>query len=70
MTTPSRVLDTRKPITSRSGVNKASKALDTLTTARAILDQSDDSLTAFMLQPAIDQLSRQISTYYRQEAQR
>lgn len=64
MTTTSRVRDTRKPITSRSGVNQAHKTLDTLATAAAILRASGDDTASDALTPAIARLGREIRSYY------
>lgn len=62
--TASRVLDTRKPITSRSGVSKAQKARETLATAQAILEASGHSTAAWQLRAPIEELTREIAVYY------
>ena len=67
MITASRVVNTAQPITSRTGVNRATKARETLATAQAILRASTagPNLTADAIQPSIDQLSGHIADYYR-----
>jgi hypothetical protein len=67
MITRSRVVNTAKPITSRTGVDRAMKARETLATAQAILRASTDgpNYAADAIQPNIDQLSAQIADYYR-----
>lgn len=62
--TASHVADVGKPITSRSGVNRASKTRQTLATAQAILTASGEHVAAAAMQPAINTLSAQIRTYY------
>jgi hypothetical protein len=63
--TASRVSNTQKPITSRTGLNRATKARETLATAQAILLRSEGHHVADAIQPYIDQLSHQIANYYR-----
>lgn len=64
--TMSRVVDTRKKITSHSGLSRASKARDTLETAQQILLKSGSSADALnALQVYINELSTMIHDYYR-----
>lgn len=67
MITASRVVNTAQPITSRTGVNRATKARETLATAQAILRASTagPNLAADAIQPSIDQLTSHIADYYR-----
>lgn len=62
----SRVLDVRKPITSRTGAERAHKARDTLLTAQAIVVASGDLYAAAQIEPRIRELNHQISLYYQQ----
>lgn len=62
--TTSRVIDIRKPITSRTGVDRATKARDTLATAQAILLASGQDLLADALTSQIERLNREIVVYY------
>lgn len=63
--TASHVADVGKAITSRSGVNRASKTRTTLATAQAILVASGEEYAARAMQTAIDTLSARIRDYYR-----
>lgn len=62
--TASHVADVGRPITSRSGVNRASKTRTTLATAQAILKASGEHAASAM-EPAIRTLSERITAYYR-----
>lgn len=62
--TASRVTDTRKPITSRTGADRATKARETLATAQAILIESGQDILADALTPQIERLHREIAVYY------
>lgn len=65
--TNSRVRDTRKPIRSRSALFQASKTLDTLQTAQAILRVSDSPQYVLdALQRDINQLTHEIRAYYQE----
>lgn len=67
--TASHVADVGRPITSRSGVNRASKTRQTLATARAILIASGEFEGAKALDRPIDTLSARIRAYYSQNGQ-
>ncbi|AYD82081.1 hypothetical protein I5G60_gp89 [Mycobacterium phage Saguaro] len=68
--TASRVIDTRKQVTSRTGADRAARTLDTLETARAILRESGHHLAADELHAPIAELRREIAVYYRQQSRR
>lgn len=62
--TNSRVADARKPITSRSGANRAIKARETLATAQAILEASGHSTAAWQLRAPLREITEQLHAYY------
>lgn len=62
--TASHVADVAKPITSRSGVNRASKTRTTLATAQAILTASGEHDAARALNGPIRTLTERIRAYY------
>jgi len=64
MTIKSRVINTRTPITSRSGCARATKARETLETAREILRLSGRHAAADAITPVIAELSSAIAGYY------
>ena len=66
----SRVTDTSKTITSRSGVNRAEKTRETLATAAAILrmstsDKIANEVAATQIDRQIDAINVEIIRYYR-----
>ncbi|ACU41239.1 hypothetical protein SEA_BANJO_91 [Mycobacterium phage Banjo] len=65
----SRVINVNQTITSPTGVAKASKARETLATAREILYASGNMRAADAITPALHDLTRQIADYYRRRAE-
>lgn len=63
--TASHVLNAEKPITSRTGVNRAAKARVTLATAQAIFVANGQTGGAQACQVVIDKLNDRITEYYR-----
>lgn len=68
--TASRVVDTRKPITSRTGASRAQKARQTLYTAMTILRTSGSDYAADLVTRDIVALNQQLKAYYEAERDR
>lgn len=61
----SHVIDASKPITSRTGVDRATKATMTLATAAALLDANGLTVGAASVTELSLRLNRRIADYYR-----
>lgn len=70
MLNKSRVIDTRKPITSRTGASRAAKARETLYTAMTTLRTSGEDYAADLVSRQVVAINLQLKAYYEAERDR